>query len=239
MDFIHSISDGAQFPVLTAFLLGLAVAFHPCPLAANIAAMGYIAKGMGRKRDVLVCGLLYTLGRIVAYSALGVALVAAFRGGVGAFSGAIDLNVMSDWFARWGEAVLSPVLIIIGVYFLLNRFIHRHEHCPDITSGKRRFSGAWGGFLLGVLLALMFCPESAIVYFGMLMPMSINVSVGYILPFVFALATAIPTVLMAWGVAYGVTGTAVMHRRMHIVQRWINIIVGVVFICAGVFCAVF
>lgn len=239
MDFIHSISDGAQFPVLTAFLLGLAVAFHPCPLAANIAAMGYIAKDMGRKRDVLVCGLLYTLGRVVAYSALGVALVAAFRGGVGAFAEAIDLDSVSDWFAHWGEKVLSPVLIIIGLYFLLIRFIHNHEHCPDITGGKRRFKGAWGGFLLGVLLALAFCPESAIVYFGMLMPMSINVSVGYVLPLVFAIATAIPTVLMAWGVAYGMAGSTVIKQKMHVVQRWINAIVGVVFICAGVFCAMF
>lgn len=239
MDFIHIISDGVQFPVFTAFLLGLAVAFHPCPLAANIAAMGYIAKDLGRKRDVLACGLLYALGRMVAYSTLGVALIAAFRGGVGTFSDTTALNALSDWFARWGEAVLSPVLIIIGLYFLLSRFIHQHEHCPDIASGKRHFNGAWGGFLLGVLLALMFCPESAIVYFGMLLPMSINVSVGYILPFIFALATAIPTVLMAWGIAYGVAGSAAIRQKMLAAQRWINAIVGVIFICAGVFCAIF
>lgn len=92
---------------------------------------------------------------------------------------------------------------------------------------------------LGVLLALSFCPESAVVYFGMLMPLSVESHGGFMLPVVFSLATAIPTVLMAWGVAYGLSGLSAMKERMHVLQRWVSIVVGIMFVGAGLFCMFF
>lgn len=232
MDWIQNIIDNTQFPVVTAFLLGLAVALHPCPLATNIAAMGYIAKDVNDRRRVFMNGLFYTIGRILAYSVLGVVLAVLLRGSA-------DMLSVGRWFGEWGERLLSPVLIVVGLYFLMSRFLHRHEHCPDVTAHGRRFHGLGGSLLLGVLLALSFCPESAIVYFGMLMPMSANLSGGYLLPVVFSLATAVPTVFLAWGVSCGISGTEIMRGRVHIVQKWMNTVIGVLFIGAGVFCAFF
>ena len=229
MNFIQSIIDGNGFPVLTAFLLGLVVALHPCPLATNIAAMGYLAKDAHVKRRVFVMGLSYTLGRILAYSVFGAVLIAVFRGSGG-------MEAVGRWFGEWGERVLSPVLIVIGVYFILGRFIHKHEHCPDVSGRSRRFGGFWGSMLLGVLLALSFCPESAIVYFGMLMPLSVHSHWGYLLPVVFSVATSIPAVLLAWGLAYGISGTSAIRNKMHAAHKWIDMIVGLLFIGAGVFC---
>lgn len=232
MDWIQNIIDNTQFPVVTAFLLGLAVALHPCPLATNIAAMGYVAKDVNDRRRVFMNGLFYTLGRTLAYSVLGVVLAVLLRGSA-------DMLSVGRWFGEWGERLLSPVLIVVGLYFLMSRFLHRHEHCPDVKAHGRRFHGLGGSLLLGVLLALSFCPESAIVYFGMLMPMSANLSGGYLLPVVFSLATAIPAVLLAWGVSCGISGTEIMRGRVHIVQKWMNAVIGVLFIGAGVFCAFF
>lgn len=229
MDFIQGIIDNNGVPALTAFLLGLMVALHPCPLAANVAAMGYLAKDAHRRRVVFTNCLAYIAGRILAYSLLGVVLIAVLRG-----SGGVE--AVGRWFAEWGERVLAPVLIAVGLYFILERFIHKHEHCPDVQARGRRFGGFWGSLALGVLLALSFCPESAIVYFGMLMPLSARSAGGYFLPVVFALATSVPTVLMAWAVAYGISGTDAMRTKMHAVQQWINIVVGVLFIGAGMFC---
>ena len=79
MDFIHTIASQSQLPVVTAFLLGLVVALHPCPLATNIAAMGYIARNTGHSR-LFVSGMFYTLGRVLAYTLLGVALLLLWRG---------------------------------------------------------------------------------------------------------------------------------------------------------------
>ena len=229
MDFIQGIIDNSGVPALTAFLLGLMVALHPCPLAANVAAMGYLAKDAHRRRGVFANCMAYIAGRILAYSLLGVMLIAVLRG-----SGGVE--AVGRWFAEWGERVLAPVLIAVGLYFILERFIHKHEHCPDVAAHGRRFRGVWGSLLLGVLLALSFCPESAIVYFGMLMPLSAHSAGGYLLPVVFAVGTSVPAVLLAWGVAYGIGGTSSMKRRMGVAQRWINVVVGVLFIGAGVFC---
>lgn len=229
MEFVQSIIDNSSFPVFTAFLLGLIVALHPCPLAANVAAMGYLARDMHDRRRVLVSGLVYTAGRVLAYSVLGIVLIAVFRGSGGT-------EAVGRWFGQWGERLLAPVLIIVGCYFLFGRFIHKHEHCPDVPVRGRKFRGLWGSLLLGVLLALSFCPESAIVYFGMLMPLSARSSGGYFLPVVFSVATSLPAVVLAWAVAYGVSGTSVVRNRMHAVQRWINTIVGLLFVGAGVFC---
>lgn len=229
MEFVQSIIDNSSFPVLTAFLLGLIVALHPCPLAANVAAMGYLARDMHDRRRVLVSGLVYTAGRVLAYSVLGIVLIAVFRGSGGT-------EAVGRWFGQWGERLLAPVLIIVGCYFLFGRFIHKHEHCLDVPVRGRKFRGLWGSLLLGVLLALSFCPESAIAYFGMLMPLSARSSGGYFLPVVFSVATSLPAVVLAWAVAYGVSGTSVVRNRMHAVQRWINTIVGLLFVGAGVFC---
>ena len=229
MEFVQSIIENNGFPVVTAFLLGLIVALHPCPLAANVAAMGYLAKDARNRRRVFANGLAYTAGRVLAYSVLGVVLIAVFRGSGG-------MEAVGRWFGEWGEKVLAPVLIVIGLYFILDRFLHRHEHCPDVSARGHRLRGAWGSLVLGVLLALSFCPESAIVYFGMLMPLSARTPSGYFLPVVFSVATSIPAVCLAWAVAYGISGTEAMRKNMQLVQRWINIVVGVLFIGAGVFC---
>lgn len=192
MDWIHGIIEHTQFPLLTAFLLGLIVALHPCPLATNIAAMGYIARDVANRRRVFLNGLFYTFGRMIAYSVLGMVLIVVLRNGA-------DMLSLGHWFSEWGERLLAPVL----------------------------------------LLALSFCPESAVVYFGMLMPLSVESHGGFMLPVVFSVATAIPTVLMAWAVAYGLAGLSAMKECMHVLQRWVSVCVGVLFIGAGVFCLFF
>lgn len=232
MDFILNIIENSQWPVLTAFLLGLAVAIHPCPLATNIAAMGYIARHVHDRRRVITCGLYYTLGRMAAYSLLGAALVFAVKKGMMSTS-------VGEAFGEWGERLLAPLLILIGLYFIFSARLHKEEHCPNVNSRSGKLTGLGGSFLLGVLLALSFCPESAIVFFGMLIPLSAKSLYGYSLPVVFSLATAIPTVLMAWAVAYGISGSTVLSKHIATAQRWINATVGVLFIGAGLFCCFF
>lgn len=232
MDFILNIIENSSWPALTAFLLGIAVAVHPCPLAANIAAMGYIARHAHDKRNVLACGLYYTLGRTAASSLLGIVLVFAVREGVLG-------SAVGKAFGEWGERLLAPLLIAIGLYFIFSARIHKDEHCPDVASRSRGMSGRWDSFLLGTALALSFCPESAIVFFGMLIPLSAKSLSGYALPVVFSAATAIPAVFMAWAAAYGLSSSPLLKRRMATAQRLVNIIVGAMFIGAGLFCCFF
>jgi len=232
MDYILNMIENSQWPALTAFLLGLAVALHPCPLATNIAAMGYIARHVNERKTVLVNGLYYTLGRMIAYSLLGAIIIIIMRNGIAA-------TAAGHWFGVWGERLLAPFLIILGLYFLLACRIHKEEHCPNLGSRKAWHGGRAASLGLGAMLALSFCPESAIVYFGMLMPLSAKSASGYALPVVFSLATAVPSVFLAWAVAYGISGFSAFKRHAATAQKWVNAVVGLMFIGAGLFCFFF
>ena len=102
MEFVQSIIENNGFPVVTAFLLGLIVALHPCPLAANVAAMGYLAKDARNRRRVFANGLAYTAGRVLACSVLGVVLIAVFRGSGG-------MEAVGRWFGEWGDQARSDL----------------------------------------------------------------------------------------------------------------------------------
>lgn len=232
MGIVDSIIGGGQLPVVTAFLLGLIVALHPCPLATNIAAMGYIAKDGAASKRVFARGTAYTLGRVAGYALLGIILAAVIRGGA-------DILSLGDIAGKWGERLLGPILIIMGLYLLVTRFIHKEEHCHTVSNGKHWTQGLTGSFLLGILLALSFCPESAIIYFGMIIPMSADAQTGYLIPVAFALATSIPAFILAWCFAYGIKTISAVRGRMHILQQWINTIVALLFIAAGIFCLIF
>ena len=98
-------------------------------------------------------------------------------------------------------------------------------------SGK----GGWGALIIGVLFALAFCPTSGVFYFGMLIPMSATVTAGYLLPVVFAIATAIPVLVVAWILAFSVQQLGSFYGKMQKVQKWMNRIVGVLFIVIGIY----
>ena len=229
METIRSIIYDGQVPALTALLLGLIVALHPCLVATNVAAMGYMAGGAGRKRSVFLRGVAYTLGRMASCTLLGVALIAIVRRGA-------DVLAIGETAGAWGERLLAPVLLLIGLYLIFARFIHRREHCHTVNGGDKAVKGYGGCFALGVLLSLTFCPESAIVFFGMVIPMSAEAHGGYLLPVVFALGSAVPAVALAWCMAYGMAGLAAVRGKMHVVQRWLSAAVGIMFIIAGVMC---
>lgn len=232
MSILHSITESGQLPALTAFLLGLIVAMHPCSLAANIAAIGYIARSNIAGRRLLACGTAYAIGRVAGYSLLGCALVATVRYG-------IDLLSIGNKAGEWGETVLGAVLIVIGIYMLIAHFARKEEHCHTVKGTRRLAHGLCGSLLLGITLTVAFCPESAIVYFGVLIPMSAESTWGYLLPVVFAVAASLPAVALAWCFAYSITAVTRLRNGMCIIQRRLNIIVALLFIAAGVFCLLF
>lgn len=184
MEYLQNLLDGSTVPVVTAFLLGLLTAISPCPLAANITAIGYIGRDITDRSRIFRDGLLYALGRIAAYTLLGAVLIAVLREGASMFA-------LQKAISRYGEMLLAPALILIGLFML---FGHKLKLPQFGFSGGDRIEkrGGWGALLLGVLFAMAFCPTSGVFYFGMLIPMSAAETGGYLLPAVFALATALP-----------------------------------------------
>lgn len=232
MDFLQSLLESSNVPVFTAFLLGILTAISPCPLATNITAIGYISKDIESKHRIFWGGILYTVGRVVTYTVLGFFLIPILREGASMFA-------IQKAISKYGEMLVAPALILIGLFMLfgnrldLPKFGFSGSNTENI---KRR--GSWGALLLGILFSLAFCPTSGVFYFGMLIPMSAIETGGYLLPVVFAIATGLPVVIVAWILAYSVSGLGKFYNRMQVFQKWMNIIIALLFIAVGIYYAI-
>ena len=119
MEWLQSLLDSSTTPALTAFLLGLLTAISPCPLATNIAAIGFIGKDIENRHRIFRNGLLYTLGRVMAYTLLGIILILILEEGSSLFG-------IQKFIGKYGELVLGPALLLIG-------FIHTVRRQTEIT----------------------------------------------------------------------------------------------------------
>ena len=228
MDGLQTLLDNSSTPVLTAFLLGLLTALSPCPLATTIAAIGFIGKEMEDRKRVFRNGLLYTLGRILAYTLLGFVLILILKEGSSMFG-------IQKTIGTWGERVLGPALLVIGLFMLFGDRLNLPQFGFKGNAEGLARKGGWGALLIGVLFALAFCPTSGVFYFGMLIPLSATTTAGYLLPAVFAIATALPVLVVAWILAFSVQQMGRFYGRMRTVQRWMNLFVGVLFIAIGIY----
>lgn len=223
--FLTELLENSSFPFVTALVLGLMTAISPCPLATNITAIGYIGKDIENRNRVFYNGLVYTLGRAVSYTLLAVII----------FFGA-DQFAVSGIFQRYGEKIIGPVLIIIGLFmldFLKIKFpgmdkISQHYEKKGVKSYR-------DVLLLGILFAMAFCPYSGVLYFGMLMPITISSASGLYLPVVFAVATGIPVILFAWLIAYAVSGVGTLYNRIKTFEIWFRRVISVLFIGVGIY----
>jgi len=225
MEFLRSILENSQYAFLTAFILGLMTAISPCPLATNISAIGFISRDLADRRKVFLNGLVYTLGRIISYTGLAVII----------YLGASKMDV-AKIFQGWGEKLLGPLLIIIGLLMLdiLKINFPGFSRLTDKLGEKSRGS-YWSTLLLGMVFALAFCPYSGVLYFVMLIPISIASSSGLYLPAVFAFATGLPVIIFAWLLAYAVGNVGKLYNRIKIFELWFRRVVAVVFVGVGIY----
>jgi len=226
MELLQNFLENSQFPLFTAFILGLMTAVSPCPLATNITAIGYISKDLESRKKVFYNGLVYTLGRAVSYTVIGL----LFFFGAGQFR-------LEGFFQSWGEKLLGPLLILIGLFMLGVLNFIQFPGLSTLTEKmeNRARKGFWGVLLLGVVFALAFCPYSGVLYFGMLIPMTISSASGLYLPVVFALATGIPVILFAWLIAFSVGSIGGVYNKMKTVEQWFRRVVAVLFIGVGIY----
>lgn len=228
MEWIQTLLDNSTVPAFTAFLLGLLTAISPCPLATNIAAIGFIGKDIENRRRIFLNGVLYTAGRVLAYTLLGIILIAILKEGASVFG-------IQKVVGKWGELLLSPLLLIIGLFMLLGNRLKLPKFGFDGKGEGLAKKGSRGALLLGVLFAMAFCPSSGVLYFGMLIPMSVTATAGWLLPILFAVATALPVLVVAWILAFSVEKIGEFYGKMQTIQKWLNIIVGAVFVIIGTY----
>ncbi|MDD3508973.1 MAG: aromatic aminobenezylarsenical efflux permease ArsG family transporter [Parabacteroides sp.] len=231
MNFLQSILENSSVPVITAFILGLLTAVSPCPLATNITAIGFIGKDIENRHRIFINGLLYTLGRILTYTVLGFILIPILREGASMFS-------VQKAVSQYGEILIAPLLIVIGIYMLDLIKLNIPKISINGEYVKKRTKGSWGALFLGILFSLAFCPSSGIFFFGMLIPLSAAEAGGYLLPVVYAIATGLPVILVAWVLAYSVAGLGKFYNRIKAFEKWFRKIVAILFIAVGIYYAV-
>jgi cytochrome c biogenesis protein CcdA len=230
MEFLQNLVDNSQFPVLTAFVLGLMTAISPCPLATNISAVGFISKDIENRKKIFLNGILYTLGRAVSYSVLGIILIAILKQGASVYR-------IQKVVSTYGEMFIGPLLVIIGLFMLDLVKIHLSFSGRLTEKAEKRASGGsfWGALLLGIVFALAFCPYSGVLYFGGLIPLSVTSATGYFLPFVFAIATGLPVIIIAWILAFSVSSIGSFYKSIKSFEKWFRRVVALVFIGVGVY----
>jgi len=223
MEIFNSILENSSYTVVTAFILGLMTAVSPCPLAMNISAIGFIGRDITNRDRVFINGLLYTLGRALSYTILGVVL----------YFGASKFEI-TRLFQGWGEKLAGPALIIIGL-FMLDVIRLKIPGLNFADRMEKLKAGYLTSLLLGVVFALAFCPYSGVLYFGMLIPITIASPTGLFLPLIFALATGLPVIVFAWILAYAVGNVGKAYNALRTFELWFRRIVAVLFIIIGIY----
>jgi len=225
MELLQKILENSQYSFVTAIVLGLMTAISPCPLATNISAIGFISRDIENRKRVFINGLVYTLGRAVSYTAIALAL----------YFGASKMNV-SLLFQGWGEKLLGPMLIVIGL-FMLNLIKIKLPGVHGLTDkiGENSKGSYWSTLLLGMVFALAFCPYSGVLYFAMLIPITVASASGLYLPLLFAIATGLPVILFAWLLAYAVGNVSRLYNQIKTFELWFRRIVAVLFILVGIY----
>lgn len=210
----------------TAFWLGILTSISPCPLATNIAAVSYVGRQVGRTGAVLAAGALYTAGRAFAYLILGAAAVWSL----------MSVVAVSSFLQGGFHRALGPLLIVVGL-LLLGVF---KFNLPGfgVSAGLQKKvdrSGIWGAGLLGIVFALSFCPVSAGLFFGTLVPLAADRGSPVLLPTVYGIGTAIPVAVFAILIASGAGWFGKALDRVQAFEIWARRITGLVFILVGIY----
>jgi Thiol:disulfide interchange protein len=223
MELLQNILDSTQYSFITAIVLGLMTAISPCPLATNISAIGFISRDVEKRNRVFVGGLVYTLGRAISYTGLALIL----------FLGANQTSI-TMLFQGWGEKLLGPLLIVIGL-FMLDVVKLNFPMFSNLTEklGEKSKGSYWNTLLLGMVFALAFCPYSGVLYFAMLIPITITSASGLYLPILFAIATGLPVIVFAWLLAFAVGNVGKTYNRIKAFEQWFRRIVAALFILVG------
>lgn len=227
-EIINEMMQSADLPLLTAFLLGLVVALNPCQLAINISALTYLAEDDTHQYRFLVRGVLYSLGRMMSYTLLGWVLMFVVSSGM-------KIDGLQHVLSK-AEDVIPYILIVFALFFLYRAF-HQHHHHDSCHHSKQiiQANGKFGAFALGLLLAFAFCPESAVFFFGMMLPLSISSPFGWLVPLFFSIAAIIPVLVIVYFIRLTMMSSARrFEHKMEMFQTIVNIVSAIVFMMSAI-----
>jgi len=229
MDFMSfmEIMGTSNIPILAAFFIGLMNAISPCPMATNITAIAYISKKIDNSKHTLLVGTLYTLGRMFTYVILASAIV---------WFG-LNVQIISLSLQKYSDKIIGPFFILLGLVMLNIIKIHLFKKSDKFNNFKEKIAqnGYFGSFMLGSVLALAFCPFSAVLFFGMLIPLALSTSDTILVPAVFAIATGLPVISFSFILVYSTNKIGATINYTKKIERIVRIIIAAIIISIGLY----
>ena len=209
-----------------AFWLGVLTSISPCPLATNIAAISFVGRRVDRPDYVLLTGLLYTAGRALTYIVLGALLVASM----------LSVPLLSHWLQKYMNRLLGPILVLAGMFLLeLLRLPTGGGGLGPWVQKRAQTGGLWAALLLGIVFALSFCPVSATLFFGSLVPLAVKQHSSVVLPLLYGVGTALPVLVFGVLLATGANRLARAFEQVGRFEYWARRVTGGLFIAIGVY----
>lgn len=218
--------DSWYLNILSAFWLGVLTSISPCPLATNVAAISFVARNLGSSQKVLWSGVLYSVGRMLVYIVIAVLAVASL----------LSLPEVSFFLETNMHKIIGPLLIIVGIILLdLLPISFSTSFLSNSLQDRAGRWGIWGSGLLGVVFALSFCPLSAALFFGSLIPLAVDGKSAVLMPSAFGIGTALPVVVLALVIAFGVKSLGKFFDKLTQVEKWVRKATAFIFIAAGLY----
>ncbi len=194
--------------LLGALWLGILTSVSPCPLATNIAAVSYLSRRMNSRRMGMAGVLAYTLGRAIVYSLIGLVLMLGL-----AAAPQLSRTLQSAILPFIGPLLVLVALVLLGWLPMPPGFGFSSARTASRLAGL----GLLGEFLMGMLFALSFCPVSAALFFGTLLPVGLASAVPLPVFAFYGIGTAAPVGLIALAIVLGASSTG---KIMDHIQRW-------------------
>ena len=219
--------DNILLGFFSALWLGILTSISPCPLATNIAAVSFIGKKVGSTGGILLAGFAYTFGRVLAYFSAAFLIVLSIA----------SIPEVARFFSKYMNLILGPLLILIGL-LLLNIFKLTFSSGGKLIEKVQNFAldkGIYGAVLIGFVFALAFCPISAGLFFGSLIPIAISYNSSVIIPTAYGIGTALPVIIFAFILGFGAKYISHVYDKTTKIEYWAQRITGVVFIFVGIY----
>lgn len=194
-----------------AFWLGVLTSVSPCPLATNVAAIGYLARHSGSRWKQVAAGVLYAAGRAIAYTLVGALIT----------WGLLSAPALSVFLQKHLGRLMGPLLVIVGM--VLAGLLPGLPSFGGSAALGKRFAdmGLVGSGLLGFLFALAFCPVSAALFFGSLLPLAVKQESTWLLPAVFGVGSALPVLVFGILIAVARELATKAFGKLQQSDRWL------------------
>lgn len=213
-----------SFAFASALWLGILTSISPCPLATNIAAVSFLSKKIMHPAKVFFSGVAYSVGRMTAYAGIGFLIISSF----------LSIPVIANFLQKCMNKTLGLILILTGLFLLdILKIKIPGFSISEKYQRKLADSGILGSLALGFIFALSFCPVSAGLFFGSLIPLALNNRFGAFLPFIYGIGTGLPVLIFAFAIALGITSLSRWFNWLAKSEIYLRRATGIIFIIVG------